>query len=541
MGPMPGAAEGASADKLKAMTQQLIQMATRPQAGVRQPTPAYSPESMKPGEYNVQQGKSRGQEVGFALQNFGTFVHNAVAQHKQRQVSDAMAEWQGFDTALEKAQVLAGDPSAPDYQQKLQKALAADPWIKANLDPANPKAVKRLKNMYKALHVDLLAEGEENVHRDGLKRFFRSKEALARAKAAKDKMRQYKSDPVAKQRAMSQSLEKLAGMGALKPPEPKALEEAAKTVVDEIGKLADKYQIMPDAQGNILAVDKTHPERPAIQVKGPEGAPVQGADKGRKGPMLVDGVPVGIYRNGKALTPTSPEWTAQDASDFSQFKAAYATSEAAKNARVDRWAKSRINAFLQSRIYPSSDAEGNVSWVSGADIVKHPGVYAPASIAEKVQRANAIIGPEGEIASTEKFLVDAISAVGDTAFTPETRARIAYVLKAPNPSGSLTQFLQSNIASSLTDAQQDYVAALVSMQESALSLRTVAGLGQGSDQLRTAISKMLPGAGTPTQRYALEQLKIFDIEKDALAKGILKLGKPKDNVIRKGMAVPSPD
>jgi len=554
LAPTPDAV-GQGKSQIDALVMQLLQRAKAPQpGGMPAPTPRYSPESMQQQGYRTQTFQSpagdpgkgaKMADVGEAIGNIGTFIHNAVAQHKSNQVRDALAEWQGLDQALEKAQVLAGDPSAPDYKQKVQQFLSQDPFVKANLDPSNPKAVKRLKNMYKALNVDLLAGDKENVHREGLKRMFDVKKAFDKVRGAKGKMDEQKKKPQLtpdqQKQAFSEAIQRLAGKGTLQAPDPKQTLETARVMTDAMSKAADKYQIMPDAQGNILAIDKTHPERPAIQVKGTDNKPVTGADKGRKGPMLVDGVPVGIYRNGKALTPASPEWTAQDAAEMAQYKAAYATSEASKNARVDRWAKSREAAYLQSRMYPAVDAEGNTYYVSGADIKANPKKYAPASMGERIQRANAIIGPEGEISATKALLMEAIDKVGDEAFTPEARAKIGYVLKSPDPQGSWTQFLQGDVASTLTDAQQDYVAALVSMQESALSLRTVAGMGQGSEDLRNAIRKMLPGAGTPTHRFAMQQMKLFDAEQTALAKGILKIGASKDNVIKKGMAIPSPD
>lgn len=227
-GAVPNAVDS-STDKLKQLTQSLIAMATRPQAGVRQPQPraGYGAEALSPDKPMLPSG-NKYKDAGATVYNLGAFVSNMVKAHKQRQVSDAVSEWQGFDAALQRAQVMAGDPSAPDFQQKVQQKLKSDPWIQANLDPANPKSVKRIKNMYKALNVDLLADGEENVHREGLKRFFRSKEALDKAKANQQKMQQYKSDPQAKQRAMQQSLQKLMSMQTLQQPDPKAIESAAR-------------------------------------------------------------------------------------------------------------------------------------------------------------------------------------------------------------------------------------------------------------------------------------------------------------------------
>jgi hypothetical protein len=51
-------------------------------------------------------------------------------------------------------------------------------------------------------------------------------------------------------------------------------------------------------------------------------------------------------------------------------------------------------------------------------------------------------------------------------------------------------------------------------------------MGQGSDQLRAAITKMLPGAGTPSRAYAERQMTLFDGEVKALKTSIPGIGGP---------------
>jgi hypothetical protein len=248
----PANGGGVSGQKaqLDALVKSLMQRAGAPQpGGMVKPTPRSSPESMQQTGYRTQtfQGNSKGAKMadaGEAISNFGSFVHNAVAQHKQNQVRDAMAEWQGFDQALEKAQVLAGDPSDPKYKENVQKYLAADPFVKANLDPSNPKAVKRLKNMYKALNVDLLDGDAENVHRKGLQQMFKAKTAFQKVQDAKAKQEQYKQgqgggqqqpqqvDPAKRQGQMNESIQKLMNQGTVQRADPKQAEEAARIGVE---------------------------------------------------------------------------------------------------------------------------------------------------------------------------------------------------------------------------------------------------------------------------------------------------------------------
>ena len=55
--------------------------------------------------------------------------------------------------------------------------------------------------------------------------------------------------------------------------------------------------------------------------------------------------------------------------------------------------------------------------------------------------------------------------------------------------------------------------------ENAYALRSVAGFGQGSDQLREAIRATLPGASSPPD-YALQQMTAFEQQVDRLQRGV---------------------
>jgi hypothetical protein len=57
-----------------------------------------------------------------------------------------------------------------------------------------------------------------------------------------------------------------------------------------------------------------------------------------------------------------------------------------------------------------------------------------------------------------------------------------------------------------------------------MALRSIQGLGQGSDQLRGAIHAMLPGPGSPNKEYALRQLAIFNALVQTLKGGVAKSG-----------------
>jgi hypothetical protein len=75
---------------------------------------------------------------------------------------------------------------------------------------------------------------------------------------------------------------------------------------------------------------------------------------------------------------------------------------------------------------------------------------------------------------------------------------------------------------SLSDAQKDFVIAATQMNERVLSLRNVAGMGQGAQDLRQAIQATLPGAGSGDKKTMLKQLDAFDQQASLLRKGVIK-------------------
>jgi hypothetical protein len=74
----------------------------------------------------------------------------------------------------------------------------------------------------------------------------------------------------------------------------------------------------------------------------------------------------------------------------------------------------------------------------------------------------------------------------------------------------------------LSDQQKDFVIWATQLNERAMSLRSVAGFGQGSESMRAAIQATLPGAGSGDKKTALKQLDAFDNQVSLLQKGVVK-------------------
>ncbi len=227
---------------------------------------------------------------------------------------------------------------------------------------------------------------------------------------------------------------------------------------------------------------------------------------------------------GIAYSETDENLPPNIAKEFQSAKVQTARKEAAAQKRVQMAASSRVSAYLQGRVYDALDSDtGSLVKVTGAEVANNKGKYAPAGPAITAKNRIAIFN---EIDYTSGMLNEAISKLPDTAFDATSRAQIAGVLRDEQPRAALYNFLTSDVAATLSPQQIEYVTALVSMDESAMSLRSLGGMGAGSDQLRGAIVKMLPGAGTPSRGYAQRQMVLFDGEVKALKTSIPNIGEP---------------
>lgn len=238
----------------------------------------------------------------------------------------------------------------------------------------------------------------------------------------------------------------------------------------------------------------------------------------------VDGVPMGVYHQGKVVTPGDEGWTSHDDKLLADAKTAYKQGEKAKDDRIQLAANSRVAAYLKSRLYGVMDAStGSLVMVPASEVANNPGKYAPAGPAVTAKNRTSVFS---EIETATGYLEKAINELPDKAFDPSARAQIAMVLRSDSPTSAWHNFLSSDVAATLDDKQIQYVTAVVNMDESAMALRTVAGMGQGSDTMRNAIIKMLPGSSTPSKAYAKEQVRLFKGEVGALKSSIPNIGSP---------------
>lgn len=492
--------------------------------------------------------------IGGALNMFVPFLGTAVMQHskqqKERQVNDAVNEFMVldgvWDAAWQRASVEAkGDPQKT--QELAKKYASEDPRLNALF--SGPAGQKRLKNFAKVFQQPWMNDGKSTAHTEGLKRFLQlkpmSKALEGMAEHILGRKQQQQAQPQGQQKPQQpqqgqpqQQAQQQSGADMLNqiprkvtPPDEKMLAQYSE-YLKAVEAVRNRYDFKFDSNGTPFWFDKRTHAAGKVEFQDKDGNTVSPKMlvKGRTGIATVNGVPIGVYGptdDGTygVKTPDMKSWNGDDAKQFEAAKVAYAQGEANKNKRIAWGAEMRAKMWGKYARPPMSvyDAEtGNMVMATQQQITEHPEKYAGASPAMQLtNRLNLF----NEISGTEEELKRTISGMGMQTFSEEARAKISAVLSLDSQTPgvyklAMDEFLRTNVADSLTREQVEYVTALAAMEESALSLRTLGGMGQGSDMMRAAILRMVPGAGTPSGAYALRQLQLFDIEMKGLKKAM---------------------
>jgi len=173
-----------------------------------------------------------------------------------------------------------------------------------------------------------------------------------------------------------------------------------------------------------------------------------------------------------------------------------------------------------TREYPVINKNtGQLEMRSANEINANRGQYAPAGQGATAMSKQAIFSDlHYNIDSARK----AIAALPD--MDAGTRARLAFALRGTDPNSSIQAFLASTAGTQLTPQQAEAVQSLALLAENAMSLRSVAGMGQGSDELRSAILNTIPSGKTPSKEYAQGQLNKFEQVVTRLEGGVPGMG-----------------
>lgn len=147
-----------------------------------------------------------------------------------------------------------------------------------------------------------------------------------------------------------------------------------------------------------------------------------------------------------------------------------------------------------------------------------PGRYIPAGTSGPALTKTALME---DIRGNVQQVRDSLQAMPN--FDTMDKAKIAVALRSRDPRGAMSALISGAAAGSLSPQQQEYLIRVTNLIENAMAMRSVLGAGQGSEDLRSAITATIPGPTTPSKDYALRQLETFEKVLDRLERGVPKV------------------
>jgi hypothetical protein len=492
------------------------------------------------------------------MYGIGSMIQNAVSKQKEQQINKAMADWEYAQSALNEyyAAQESKDPNALKAAQGKLDVVFGDP--------------KKLKNMAKALNQDWLNPEKTTVHGEALKR-------VAAQTDQKDQQKQQARGGIMGifKKLLGQRQQPQYSEDERKRMEQEIIGKAPTTVgtfnIEQVKDVASlgralqearqKYQYIPSQDGTIWAVNKND-RTDAHQLRDSEsGDPIKGKTGGKEGQLYqVNGMPVGVFHGGKPVMPGDPEWTEHDGKMFEaaivgakekQFlrvepaiaamvgdppnptEYAKGRSDPAYGAALKKWGAAvfakqlekteaagaaRAKAFNEYRPVQVMDDDGNVYYTTAKNAIEQGLAGAGEGIKLRPREAQIT---DIQVASGKTR--EAINAL-DKNFSPAQIAKLHYAMETEDPSLANTE-LATLAAQDLTEKQQDFVIWLRQLNERAMSLRNVGGMGVGAQDLRTAIRAMIPGIRSGSKQMMNKQLDAFDNQVKILKGGIAHPGK----------------
>lgn len=509
-----------------------------------------------------------------SFHTIGALISNAVQKQKQGQLLKAEGDWTYLQSSMNElfqAQQ-SGDPQAIKMAQAKVDATMDDP--------------KKLKNMAKALNQDWLNPEKTTVYGEALKNVTAKgqKDDQQKAQAKQglmgifQKLMQRKQQPQLtpeQTQAMGREIQAKApvtGGGSAKDQLDVAkgmldLEKASKEA-------RENYSVMVGTDGTAWAWNKSNP-KDAFKLRDHEsGEEIKGQVKQGSAPKVLinGGVPYAVQRAGQTLTPDSESWTKDDQKlfdgalsasrekqqlridpiigdqigeppnpkDFAKGKSdpAYAKDLAAygkkaeniKNEMAAVSGAARAKAFNEYRPVQVMDNDGDVYYTTAKDAISQK--LAGAGEGTKLRPKEAQIKDIQVASGNARESINGL----DKPFTPDQIAKLHLALTTPDDTIASAE-MATLATQQLTDKQQDFVVWIKQLNERAMSLRNVAGMGAGAQDLRNAIRDMIPGVRSGSKQMMNKQLDAFDNQVKILAGGIAHPGKKdstKSDTTKKG-------
>ena len=557
------------AEQVRTMTQRIMQALA--QASQRKQFAGTAVPGKIPGQTDPNDARSIGMNTrnpnAWGGQRFMAgvqgMIQNAVAKKKESELLKAEGDWTYLQSSLNElyAAQASKDPQAIQQAQAKVDVVMSDP--------------KKLKNMAKALNQDWLNPEKTTVYGEALKKVnAKTQQTDAQKQQAQTGIKALFRSLIERQKQPQLTPEQQQAAGRevqAKAPTTtggaslKDQTEAAKGILDleKAAKEArENYAVVTSPDGKVWAYNKTNP-KDAFQLRDHEtGEEIKGQTKTTSAPKVAvnGGVPYAVVRGGKTVTPESPDWTKEDQTLFSAAMGAakekqqlridpiisdqigeppnpvdYAKgrsdpaygkalaeygnkAEQIKNRMAAMSGEARAKAFNEYRPVQVMDADGNVYYTTAKTAVE--GGLSGASEGVKLRPREAQIK---DIQVASKKTREAINEL-DKPFSPTQIAKLHLAMTTEDDTIANAE-MATLATQALTDKQQDFVVWIKQLNERAMSLRNVAGMGQGAQDLRTAIRAMIPGVRSGSKQMMNKQLDAFDNQVKILAGGIAHPGK----------------
>lgn len=227
--------------------------------------------------------------------------------------------------------------------------------------------------------------------------------------------------------------------------------------------------------------------------------------------------PIIAAQVGKPPDPSQFPNGESDPAYRAKMKVWGAQAETIKNRMAQAGAVARGQAYGAYRYGGYITPEGELVTATAKDAADKG--YVPAAPGFQVMSRQAQFD---DIYSASGRLRNALTSLqtGD-AFTPMATAQLTLATRSQDK-GMLDNAITNAAASGLNERQQDAVIWIGQMMERVMSLRSLAGMGQGAEDLRRAIQSTIPAIVSGNQEFALKRLDAVDNQVEMLYRGIAK-------------------
>lgn len=213
--------------------------------------------------------------------------------------------------------------------------------------------------------------------------------------------------------------------------------------------------------------------------------------------------------------PTTPEFAGKKYPTVAAAQLAWGkAAEGVKNDEAAAGANARGQSYGRNRPVQVVDTwNGNRPvTVSAGEAEDNPERYATQSGAERSLPKEALINDIRTSAENVKSNLSVLDSKG------LDRATLAAALA--NPASTAQAYMQALPRGALDDKGQQFVTDLFNLREQAMALRSVLGMGAGSEDMRNAIIATLPGVASPSSKFGTKQIDNLLKVLDRLERGI---------------------